>query len=606
MPFDSHIRPLASPRFPPLASPRLPPQPTLTQDLPPRIPALAYRHASPSGPWPWLDLEYDSDSHQGSPETIRGIFPCPHTKGECKGFTKCWSMYPQNLFPNWTPGQVKRSRIAEMAARSRFCTIYVVDVDRDGHFFEREKLVADNDSIADHVSLMRAQRPENTLVRALFMDNLSKPVLQVLGTKYEIEPFYFSSSLNQIPSRYQENIQPNEGDHITITMSFIRCKKMAPGSPRVTSAAYGGTAPDRQLEYTTRLELDDGFRSKEMSSTKPRQYLLKDLLAIHMIRRNDSSTILSYHAPYSPTSAKALHNRVALTGESVYWQKLFEQSRDPTLVLLSIFWYALYAWDESFAALWSYISRLESQVLLGEENLAINRTQNLHKVRGHLLYYVALLEDFRQAIEFIRDTPNPAMDSWSIEEREKSKGLLRRECSNLLTEIDRLFLNRDMQDKQLKNVMDLAFSTVNAQDSRRMAALTTAALEDSRVMKDLTKASLKDSASMKQIAYLTMIFLPASFAASVFGMNIVEIVPPNNAKSTAGEYLALAVPLTGITIWVLIALEAKWHTSEGEKKLTILERLCWPLYSLKSWWNTFQLIVRESVSERPAQTTLMD
>ena len=44
-----------------------------------------------------------------------------------------------------------------------------------------------------------------------------------------------------------------------------------------------------------------------------------------------------------------------------------------------------------------------------------------------------------------------------------------------------------------------AFSSVNAEDSRHMSYLT--------------ETSLKDSAAMKQISYLTMVFLPASFAA---------------------------------------------------------------------------------------------
>lgn len=38
-------------------------------------------------------------------------------------------------------------------------------------------------------------------------------------------------------------------------------------------------------------------------------------------------------------------------------------------------------------------------------------------------------------------------------------------------------------------------------------------IEDSKQMKGLTQATVRDSAAMKQIAYLTMVFLPASFAA---------------------------------------------------------------------------------------------
>lgn len=86
----------------------------------------------------------------------------------------------------------------------------------------------------------------------------------------------------------------------------------------------------------------------------------------------------------------------------------------------------------------------------------IDFTQELHKIRAHLLYYISLLEDFRNSIKFIRSTPNPVMEFRSEEEETKrSQNMLLKECDNLLTEIDRLELNRKMEDERLKNVMDL-------------------------------------------------------------------------------------------------------------------------------------------------------
>jgi hypothetical protein len=85
----------------------------------------------------------------------------------------------------------------------------------------------------------------------------------------------------------------------------------------------------------------------------------------------------------------------------------------------------------------------------------LDLTRELHIIRAHHLHYSALLEDFRKAVDFVRDTPNPAMDALSEEEREFSRGLLERECKNLLSEISRLEGSRSMQDKRLKNVMNL-------------------------------------------------------------------------------------------------------------------------------------------------------
>jgi hypothetical protein len=82
-------------------------------------------------------------------------------------------------------------------------------------------------------------------------------------------------------------------------------------------------------------------------------------------------------------------------------------------------------------------------------------TRELHIIRAHHLHYSALLEDFRKTVDFVLETPNPAMDGLSKEERRFSRRLLERECKNLLIEIGRLEKSRTMQDKRLKNVMNL-------------------------------------------------------------------------------------------------------------------------------------------------------
>jgi hypothetical protein len=72
-------------------------------------------------------------------------------------------------------------------------------------------------------------------------------------------------------------------------------------------------------------------------------------------------TMISYH-PYTEytTSAHDLQTRFWLAGKSVYWQKVFESSCDPTLLLLPPLWHALYAWDEALGALYSHFCSLVS------------------------------------------------------------------------------------------------------------------------------------------------------------------------------------------------------------------------------------------------------
>jgi len=96
----------------------------------------------------------------------------------------------------------------------------------------------------------------------------------------------------------------------------------------------------------------------------------------------------------------------------------------------------------------------ESRVI-GTNDVAL--TYELHVIRAHLLHYTALLSDFEKSVMFIRDTHNPAMDEDRItdEQRRLDKKLLAEEYGHLLTEIERLQMNRQMQDDRVQNVKHL-------------------------------------------------------------------------------------------------------------------------------------------------------
>jgi len=84
-----------------------------------------YRHAAPSGPWPWMDFSHvDVTSPSTAVATVAtDASTAPH-----------WSGYPQNLFGNWTPIQVERSNMLERCSNNESSTIYWMDVRGDGEF----------------------------------------------------------------------------------------------------------------------------------------------------------------------------------------------------------------------------------------------------------------------------------------------------------------------------------------------------------------------------------------------------------------------------------------------------------------------------------------
>ncbi|KAG1805980.1 uncharacterized protein BJ212DRAFT_1486114 [Suillus subaureus] len=504
--------------------------------MPPAVPAPPYRHAAPSGPWPWMDFDVESTT------STTAIDPS-------------WRGYPQNQFGNWTPDQVERSKMLEKCLGNKSSTIYRMDVHDDRSFASPDiggdscTMVVGVENENEFWGVLQEERPENIRVRSIFVDDLTSPVLRMLGTtllilRYNIEPFFFTSSINWIPSRYQEAPIQNKGDHITITLPFVRTlrknSRSAPASPTPLSQS-SNTLINTQAPFP----MSDG------------SMLFIDLLAIHMVRDVKTSTIISYHpeSTWCRTSAKRLHSLMQLVGGSVYWQKIFDKSKDPTFLFLAILWYPLYAWDESFELLYTHVSELESKVLQASDT---ELARELHVLQAHLLQYQALLHNFQVSVQFIAKTHNPAMDSSDALERDESMKLMDSESQNLLSEIDRLEKRRGMLTNRLKNVMDLAFATVN--------------LNDSKQTRKLTEATVRDSAAMKQISYLTMIFLPASFLASVFGMNVGEF--SSGGLQTLTHYVEVTVSLTLLTIYTVVTLQT--HSSFHDPNAPFLRRAVWP------------------------------
>ncbi|KAG7445230.1 uncharacterized protein BT62DRAFT_897935 [Guyanagaster necrorhizus] len=533
-----------------------------------RRPPPSHRHSGPSAPWPWINLNDEVDDEQLKSEAPPIPELCNHV--DCNG---CWKGYPQSRFPNWTPSQVRRSRILYAIKeydRTIPCTIHHVDVDDRGFFMDSGKKEATEqtkDDFWEH--LIHHHRPTNTRVRALFVENMSGPVLQMLGAKYNIEPFFFSSSLSWIPSRFQEEVRPGRGDHITITLTFLKTMDAIVASDSTSSAASEDTLAPGEQVINTQAPLV--LRSGDGCS------LVLDLLAVHLIRNVEGNTLISYHnSDREATSAPYLHERIRFAGQSVYWQNIFQRSSDPTFVLLTFIWHAVYAWDEALEALYAHICWLEISVL---EPSNIFLTRELHIIRAHHLHYSSLLEDMKKAVTFTRDTPNPAMDNVPEEEKQFSRTLLEKECRNLLSEIGRLEMSRRMQDKRLKNVMNLVFSSVNINDSKRM--------------KELTEAAVRDSAAMKQIAYLTMIFLPSSFVAGIFGMNVREITGTPQMNGSLPYYFITAAPLTFLTIWIVMAFQSKYLI---DSSATFWMRLVWPWLLYKKVFMTQKKKEKEDVS----------
>jgi len=191
-----------------------------------RLPKPSHRHAAPAGPWPYIDTLTDQESEEVIDAKIPAIIgSCGHDD-DCQD-CKQWIAYPQSLFSIWTIKPVRHSGLDRVIRCGEDSSvIYTVDVLENGVFGDSGTVTVTSRTKRDYWNnTLLPERKPGIRVRAMFVDKMSGPILQMLGTRYIVEPFFFSSSINWIPSRYQENAIPKKGDHITITyLSFVLCK----------------------------------------------------------------------------------------------------------------------------------------------------------------------------------------------------------------------------------------------------------------------------------------------------------------------------------------------------------------------------------------------
>lgn len=101
--------------------------------------SVKQRHAAPSAPWPWIDI----DDHVELYSEAKEPWACPHPPGSC---VDCWKLYPQSLFPNWTKEQVDRSGMKTRITSTGNCIMHRIDVKDNGDFVDSgDRVVRQNE-----------------------------------------------------------------------------------------------------------------------------------------------------------------------------------------------------------------------------------------------------------------------------------------------------------------------------------------------------------------------------------------------------------------------------------------------------------------------------
>ncbi|GLB34418.1 hypothetical protein LshimejAT787_0113020 [Lyophyllum shimeji] len=418
--------------------------------------------------------------------------------------------------------------------------------------------------------------PGETLGKFLFVGNLTEPLLDELKAKYIMDPEYFQACTDMTVSQSidKPSRETSTEDHIRFTLPFLR------SSDKSSGTAWAGSAGDPfdQIDF--------------------------DHLGIYFIRSELNSTIVTICSSFNTDTASSLcdiYHWVARTGEDIFRNDI----KDPTFLIFPIAWYAVYAWSDALERLYSYLDTLESAIL---ESPSVRLTQRFHAIRMHLLNYSTLLQDLRKAVDFVRSHPNPHNPLlFSGQASRAETGNLRFRDIDIHDAVFNIYDNASNFTFSDARLFNSTFNVVRTPegDSERETHLRTdeqrylkeqmmfelecknlaaeiARLEESIASRNdrirdvmnmvFSHVTITDSAAMKQIAWLTMFFIPATFVAGIFGMNVTGI---GVGVTPLSSFIKTAVPFTVITIWILGAL---LPNTGAEKPL--LQRLFWPLMFL--------------------------
>ncbi|KAH0426458.1 hypothetical protein CcaCcLH18_10343 [Colletotrichum camelliae] len=116
-------------------------------------------------------------------------------------------------------------------------------------------------------------------------------------------------------------------------------------------------------------------------------------------------------------------------------------------------------------------------------------------------------------------------------------------------------------------------------------------LGHSKANTSIAVATKEDSSQMRLIAFLTMVFLPATFVATLFSMTFFQWIPNDSDKMVSPFlwiYFVVALILTSFTVWLLRRLAnskktTKSRVTDPEKALIpkALQSLFWKIEGAK-------------------------
>jgi len=126
-------------------------------------------------------------------------------------------------------------------------------------------------------------------------------------------------------------------------------------------------------------------------------------------------------------------------------------------------------------------------------------------------------------------------------------------------------LSIELLEKRIRGVLEMLAVALNLKNQITAAENQATAVEINQGMLHLTQDTVDDSATVRVVTLVTLIYLPASFIASILGMNLFSFqdqTKPGSGFQISSEFwvfIALSAPLTLLTVgsWFFISYKRR-------------------------------------------------
>ncbi|PVI08330.1 hypothetical protein DM02DRAFT_722620 [Periconia macrospinosa] len=249
-------------------------------------------------------------------------------------------------------------------------------------------------------------------------------------------------------------------------------------------------------------------------------------------------------------------------------QDSYYQGKISSTIRLSLLWNAAHNWRPYMNYLESELSTLEEKALFSKVDektkidfsVAFSDNQNIQHLRQRMRAthsaLSATLDVTRGYEQMLCGNKSPIMHAYKASMKSSLRSYqayLRnyiRTARNLLdssTEISNILVH--MLDYRNDDVL-IRTNEASHANSEHMRTIAAAAHQENKAIVALAEKSSNDSRVIRILTFVTIFYLPASLAASIFSSDLIQLNPPNEPKSQEqGDILHVRKE-----IWILPAL----------------------------------------------------